>query len=241
MAFVPEQAPLVLLLLLATGLVVIVGAALAALSLALRTPFRARWIVLGAGVWCAGYFAVLIWASLASREHVLARNELKYFCEVDCHEAYAVVDVATAPALGAGPGQVAARGTFYLVTLKVWFDERTISSRRPKALPLGPNPRAAQVVDESGKRYGISIAGQQALEQGQGKQEPLNRPLQPGESYTTTLVFDLPLGAINPRLLVANDEWPTRFLIGHENSFFHKKVMFRLGLSREGSAAGPGS
>jgi hypothetical protein len=50
----------------------------------------------------------------------------------------------------------------------------------------------------------------------------------PGESYQTTLVFDLPEGVQNPRLLLT-DPWPVnRLLIGHENSFFHKKVYFRL-------------
>lgn len=197
-------------------------------SLAVKKIGRAKAAAAAALALSGIYFASLVGFSLTSREQVLGLNEQKYFCEVDCHEAYSVVNVATTRTLGPAPNQRSARGTFYLVTVKVWFDERTISSRRSKDKPLGPNPRWAIVRDERGRRYDISWAGEQALEQAQGEQPPLNQWLKPGESYTTVLVFDLPSDVRNPRLLIANDEWITRFLIGHENSFFHKKAFFRL-------------
>ena len=57
---------------------------------------------------------------------------------------------------------------------------------------------------------------------------PLAQPLLPGESYTTELIFDLPADRPNFRLLLTTDDRVTWVLIGHEGSFFHKKVFFAL-------------
>ena len=72
-------------------------------------------------------------------------------------------------------------------------------------------------------------AGQHALEATSGPSIPLTRSLQPGESYTTRLVFDLPEKAPDPRLVITESDWITRALIGHENSLLHRKTSFRLG------------
>lgn len=84
------------------------------------------------------------------------------------------------------------------------------------------------LVDEQGRVFGVSESGQQALAALGQAGTPLTEPLQPGESYTTTLVFDLPADAGAPRLLLATVGAPTYFLLGHENSFFHRKVYFSL-------------
>jgi hypothetical protein len=92
-------------------------------------------------------------------------------------------------------------------------------------MPLWPNPRILHVMDEQGRRIATSLAGQKALV---GSTVPLTHALKPGESYETQLVFDLLDDARSPRLLVA-DWFPLdRFLIGHENSFLHKKTYFQL-------------
>lgn len=52
--------------------------------------------------------------------------------------------------------------------------------------------------------------------------------LRPGESYTTDLVFDLPPDIKNPELLMREGSLVTHFIIGHENSFWHRKTKFRL-------------
>ena len=61
-----------------------------------------------------------------------------------------------------------------------------------------------------------------------GALEPA-RPLVPGESYTADVVFDVPAGAGDLRLEIASLVPPTWVVIGHENSFLHKKTTFRLG------------
>lgn len=50
----------------------------------------------------------------------------------------------------------------------------------------------------------------------------------PEHAYTTVLVFDLPSHVRRPRLLLGDPPAIECFLIGHENSFFHKKILFDL-------------
>jgi len=189
----------------------------------------ARGVLIGAAAVAGLYGAVLLLFSLTSREQVAARGEEKYFCEVDCHLAYAVVDVRGSKVLGNGPFQATARGLYRIVTLRVRFDPETISPHRPKDMALTPNPRSVRVVDASGMTYRPDPAGQRALETLDGPSIPLTKSLQPGESYSTRLVFDLPEKAPDPRLLINESDWITRALIGHENSPFHRKTSFRLG------------
>jgi hypothetical protein len=160
----------------------------------------------------AGLYAVaLLGLSWMSRERVLVRGQEKYFCEVDCHLAYAILDVQKMPAGG---------GTHYLIKLRTRFDETTISFHRGN-FPLHPNPRRVALVDDHERQF------EGAVEAGSGS-APLEQSLRPGESYITNLVFDLPVDARNPRLLLTGTILPTVLLIGHENSFLHQKTSFRL-------------
>jgi hypothetical protein len=186
------------------------AALLFAFSLVLKRPEAAALIAKLALGGVGAYVALLLLASITSKDRVLGPNEEKHICEVDCHLAYSVVGVKTAQTLDGRP----ARGTFYVVTVKVRFDEQTISSRRGMG-PLTPNSRYAGVVDGEGRRY-------------EAPTDALRRQLVPGESYTTDLVFDLPPDARDLRLILANHDIETPFLIGHENSFFHGKTTFKL-------------
>jgi hypothetical protein len=84
------------------------------------------------------------------------------------------------------------------------------------------------LVDESGRRYRVSSAGQKAVEDSRGPSAALTRILRPGESYMTTLVFDVPEGARRLRLFLGDPPGLETLLIGHENSPFHKKIYFDL-------------
>jgi hypothetical protein len=53
-------------------------------------------------------------------------------------------------------------------------------------------------------------------------------PLRPGESYSTTLAFDLPADSKNATLLIREGESVTHLVIGHENSPLHKKTRFQI-------------
>ncbi|HSP94473.1 MAG TPA: hypothetical protein VLU06_07965 [Thermoanaerobaculia bacterium] len=86
-----------------------------------------------------------------------------------------------------------AGGVFHVVTVKTWFDPRTITPFRGNA-PLTPGPRAVYVIDDSGRRYEPSAAGQRALEESRGGSTALTRSLRPGESCTTRFVSIFPRG-----------------------------------------------
>jgi hypothetical protein len=221
--FTGSSAPLSVLAFLGTAAVLAALAVTAVILLARRNRIAGRRVALAGGGVAAAYAAALAGFSLASGARVVEPGNAKYFCEIDCHLAYSVVGARRAASLGG----TRARGAFEVVTLKVWFDPSTTSARRGVA-PLAPNPRAARLVDASGRSYAPSPRGLRALEAESGAQTPLSAALRPGESYTTSIVFELPAEARAPELLLTEDDPITRLLIGHENSFLHRAIPFRL-------------
>lgn len=156
------------------------------------------------------YFGILLAFSLLSHDHILAQGQEKYFCEIDCHLAYSVIEIKQ---------QASGTNERYIVTLKTRFDETTISPSRPKDAPLVPSPRTVELVDSGGFRYLPSeIAG-----------TPLSASLIPGAAYNTELSFSVPSPAKDLKLLITTTpEWPDRVVIGDENSWLHKKTYFAL-------------
>jgi len=205
------------------------GTLVLALLWLLRKPEWARRLSLLMATGAGAYALLLLAFSLFTPEKTLALHEEKHFCEIDCHSAYSVESVAASRKLGSGPQQRTAQGLFYVVTLRARFDETTISSHRGNG-PLRPNSRYAYVIDDAGNRCWPSLEGLAALESAQGHRAPelLQMFRYPGDSYATTLVFDLPATVRNPRLLLANGDLETMLMIGHENSLLHKKTYFRL-------------
>src|SRR5262245_26606610 len=225
MEFVPNHAPFVVMAFLLTGLgLAVIGAAFL-VGLGARSWWVVRLTAVAAVLLGGGYGATWVGTALASHERTLRPGGLKYFCEIDCHIAYSVTRVETARILGRGVDTTRAAGRYYIVTLRTWFDPNTISSRRPLHVPLWPNPRQALIVDRGGRVYRTSLAAQKVLDQ---PSVPLTQELEPGESYETRLVFDLPRDVAEPRLLITDEDPMSGLLIGHENSPFHRKVFFRL-------------
>jgi hypothetical protein len=173
------------------------------------------------------YFLILSAASLTSREKVLATGDWKYFCEIDCHIAYSVVDLRSAAVLGPELKQFPAHGEFIIVRVKTWFDEHSISSHRGNG-PLTPNRRKVVVVDQSGNEFPEIPGGEKALDEFGDSSRPLSQSLRPGESYVTDLVFDVPKEARGLKLLITEDDPETKLLVGHENSILHKKIYWGL-------------
>ncbi len=225
--FMPHFAPIVALFFLGTILVVgcsllvlLVGAVRRSLPL-VKTGGVATIVV------ALFYFLILSTASLSSREKVLPFGAWKYFCEIDCHIAYSVVEIRSAAAWGAELKQVPSRGDFVIVRLKTWFDEKSISAHRGDA-PLTPNKRKAVVVDQRGNKFQESSEGKYALTQAGDSSVPLSQALRPGESYLTSLIFDVPKDSRGLKLLLTEDEPETKLLVGHENSILHKKIYWSL-------------
>lgn len=154
------------------------------------------------------YYALLVIGSLTSTNRTLAPGEEKHICEIDCHLAYSV---AAARAESVGGGLVR-----HVVTVKVRFDEETISARRSRTAPLSPNRRYVALVDDAGNEY-------------PGSTEGLTRELIPGESYTTDIAFEVPQKATGLRLVLRNADPETALIIGHENSLLHRKTTLAIG------------
>jgi len=220
-------APVGVLAFLGTGfLLFVVGLAL--IYSVVRKKFRLTKFALVTIALVAGlYLAILLIFSFASSEKVIAQGEEKHFCEIDCHLAYSVTDVRETKTLGDAPNQLTAAGIFHVVTIKTRFDENTISSTRGNDL-LYPNSRVVTVSDQSGNQYFPSVDAQGVLEKSQAAGTPMTIPLRPSESYSTTLVFDLPADIKNATLLIREGELVTHLVIGHENSPLHKKTRFQI-------------
>ena len=185
------------------------GAALVVLFLVARVTHRQpfarltlRTLIAGAGL----YALLLLGASLFSRSRVLAPGEEKHICEIDCHLAYSVTGTKSEPRPDARVRET--------VTVKVRFDEGTISARRSRTAPLTPNSRYVALVDVQGHEYPGSTDG-------------LRRALIPGESYTIDIVFEVP-AAPDLRLVLRTNDAETTLIIGHENSLWHGKTTFAL-------------
>ncbi len=200
-------APLAVLGFLAACAGLMLAAGSAAIFWFARKPRLARIAAIAIGAGAVVYFALLFGFSAGSHETDLARGQEKYFCEIDCHLAYSVVDVKMQP------------DGHYLVTLRTRFDETTTSSRRPKDATLTPSPREVRLVDRAGHEYPPDgTAG-----------SPLLTPLKPAESYTTQLAFSVPKDATGLRLLVKTaPQWPDYVVIGDENSWLHRKTYLSL-------------
>jgi hypothetical protein len=206
-------APLAVLAFLAAAAGVVLALSAAAIAWLARKPKFARACLLTVSAGAAVYALLLFGFSLASHPQVLSRAQEKYFCEIDCHLAYSLLDVKTEPAAGA---------THYVVTIRTRFDETTTSPTRPKDAPLTPSPRTVLLIDDSSHHQYRPVAVEGT---------PLLTPLKPADSYTTQLAFDVPptASAKNLRLLITTTPaWPDLVVIGDENSLLHHKTYFAL-------------
>jgi len=228
--YTPHLAPIVALAFLGTASALILCLLIAVIG-ALR---KSRVLVLtGLAVGLAlslVYGTILLALSLFSSDAVLAGGAWKYFCEIDCHIAYAVAGVQVAHSVGSEMQPIATSGKFVIVQLKTWFDPSTISAHRGDA-PLVPSERKASLIDGAGHVFGESSRAETILTAAALHSMPLRTPLRPGESYVSYLVFEIPNESSQLRLLLTSADSLDAALWGHENSPFHKKAYFALPIS----------
>jgi hypothetical protein len=144
------------------------------------------------------YAIALLTVSFSSREHLVDSTYAKKFCAADCDLSLSVAKAEH-------------RGDTWTVQVKVQS-----SAARVTMTPSSPQ---AILIDEYGREY----AGSNELDSA-----PFARPVAPGESYIKTLVFHVPDTVKTPRLLLREGGWPEHFVVGDENSFFHKKTLILL-------------
>lgn len=211
-----------ILLVLFTAALVFGSAAVVLIALLRgRRPPLLR-LALALGTWAAVYAIALVTTSLASAPRVLDVGGTKRFCGfyIDCHTHIAVAAIERLDRIGATD----AGGVFYAVTLRVGSD-----AKKARLRLVGPD---LSISDASARRFPRSPTGEAALAQARGPQRPLTDPLDPGDSYVTTVVFDVPRDARDARLHVTDGWWADRliefFLVGDEDSFLHEETSFRL-------------
>ena len=224
MAETPRYAHLVALLFLGSGFVIFVCLLVAVFAAARKAGKVAKFAASGAALTALGYAVVLFGIALASSNKTLPPGDWKYFCESDCHIAYSIDSMQEAAMLGPETELITARGRFIVVRLKTWFDENSIAPSRGN-FPLTPDSRFVKLIDDRGRQY---LPAREASAVLPGTSAPLDTPLRPGESYFTTLVFDVPADARNLRLLISDVDRVSRLLVDHENSPLHGKIYLAL-------------
>lgn len=224
MAETPRYAHLIALLFLGSVFVIFVCMVAAAVAVISKAGRAAKCAAAGAVSTGLGYFALLFGVALVSGDKTLPPGNWKYFCEADCHIAYSIESTLEASTLGAKARPIAAQGRFVVVRLKTWFDQNSIAPWRGNA-PLTPDARVVCLVDERGRRFPPLP---QAAESFEIASTPLVEPLRPGDSYSTSFVFDVPTDARNPRLLISDVDPISRLLIDHENGPLHGKIYLAL-------------
>jgi hypothetical protein len=226
MAETPRLAHLVVLLFLGSAFVTfvcLVTALIAALSKASKV---AKYAAALAVLVVLGYSSILFGVAVATPNKTIQAGGWKYFCEADCHIAYSIDAVQYAATLGPETKFVQGKGELVVVRLKTWFDENSIAPFRGNG-PLTPDARVVFLVDDDGHRYPPLPDSIPSLLH--SRSTPLTESLRPGESYTTTFVFEVPSTVHHTRVLIADSDPVSRLLVDHENSPLHGKIYFSLG------------
>jgi hypothetical protein len=201
-------------------LLAVVGCVLALVALSsflLRRHWRsARRVALALGSFLMLYAGVLLSVSLLSPQHTFAIHQDRCFDDW----CLSVERVVQQRSVGAPPMIVAARGEFFLVTVRVSSRARAITQR---ALDV-----QVSLLDGSHQRYEPSPRGQLALDAIGGGGQPLSSEVAPGGLFTCTVVFDLPTGSSHLALVVTHGLFPDLFVIGSEQSFLHQPTIIEL-------------
>jgi Domain of unknown function (DUF4352) len=180
-------------------------------------------------IWLATFFVILLTVSLGSTGKVLTVGQAKHFCGfyLDCHLSVEVSNVTKSKTVGSLPNQRTAQGIFYVVDLKVLSDARKAT--------IAPYDLDLRVRTDK-QTIARSLEGEGALEPVTERTVALNQPVGPGRSYTKQVVFDVPADATQANLQVTEGPWIDHllelFLIGDEDSLFHKPTLLSLELAQ---------
>jgi hypothetical protein len=188
-----------------------------------QSAWLKKFVVGSVVIWFAFYFAMLLGASLLSRERTIAVGDTdgKAFCGfyLDCHLHTAVTDVMRAKAIG----NKTAVGEFYIVRVRDFSDAKnpSIAFRllEPKARLILPDGTKLQrdldaeaLLPTAGVSLGGDIKGRKTIEK--------------------HIVFDVDQPSSDLRLLITEgygiDKWIERFLIGDDDSIFHAQQYFAI-------------
>ena len=150
------------------------------------------------GIFLAAYLGVVVATSLASPRRMIQLNEPQ------CFDDWCVA-VAQVEQTEAGSE------TLYSVAIRL--------SSRARGRPQRENGVSAYLLDARGRRY-------DAREDPQAT--PFNVLLNPGDSVTAMRRFLVPADTPDPGLVIAHGRFPGIFIIGDDQSLFHKPTVVRF-------------
>lgn len=100
--------------------------------------------------------------------------------------AFSVLSVRQATEVGPAAATVKAQGDFYIVALRI--------ANHAKRVDYDYKRNCAVLIDENGREYRHSSAGQSAIESTLSPSELCSAPIPAGQFCTTQVVFDVPTG-----------------------------------------------
>jgi hypothetical protein len=107
------SAPIGALLFIATAVALLLVTVVLLYALLRKKTLLRRLAFLTLATVAGVYVGLMLIFSWSSSDRVLLRGQEKYFCEIDCHLAYSVLDVRQTKSLG-NPAQPAS-GMFYVI------------------------------------------------------------------------------------------------------------------------------
>jgi len=207
------------LVFLASALGCAAALVVAVVALALRRWPIARRTLIGLVCYVMVYAIALVGVAALSPQRSLPMGQARCFDDWCITVAQAVRQ----PTLGAGAMEVAARGSFLVVTVRVTSQAKRVSQRE-----LGDQ---LSLVDGAGRRYDVSPAGQRALAAAGQSGQPLDTLMAPGGSFSHVVTFDTPEGASHFALVVTHGAFPGVAIIGDDQSLFHRPTLMQVSLT----------
>jgi hypothetical protein len=109
-------------------------------------------------------------------------------------------------------GQRNPQGQFIVLHIKM--------SNHAKGIAQKPSEPRVHILDGQGHSWVFSKDGQQALENAEGKQIPIDVKLELNQSLETQLVFDIPRDAKNIKAIVNEGPFITKLLLRNDSEVF---------------------
>jgi hypothetical protein len=183
---------------------------------------RARWRAAGkAAAWLlmfiAAYMLVLVGFSMAEPQKEVSIGTLQCFDDW----CITVEQASRQDAIGTRR----ASGAFCIATVRV--------SSRAKGRPQRETDVRVSLIDDRGRRFDVSPAGQQALEQQGLAGKPLTSFVDAGGSFESRLAFDVPRDVGQLNLVKTSWGWfPFRLIISDSQSWLHRPTVVPLQFPR---------
>lgn len=109
-------------------------------------------------------------------------------------------------------GNQNAKGLFIILHIKM--------SNHARGIVQKPSEPRVHIIDDKGHSFTFSKQGQNAIENLQGRQIPIDLKLGSHQTLETNLVFDIPQYAKNCKVLIEEGPFITKLLLQEDNKIF---------------------